>query len=123
MIERIEDIHTKLHLQPLRYVIAFSQAQGEILDCGTNKSIAAKIAEVLGSGNTVSAAVQGTRYLERAEVQELARSMSAGKGIAHQVRTSEEFKASIEVAFKQIIQVEGLSGAHGQYSICRPSRS
>src|ERR1700694_2531167 len=49
--------------------------------------------------------------------------MSAGEGIADQIRTSEELEAAIEIAFEQIVQVKGLSGTHREYAVCGPPGS
>jgi hypothetical protein len=109
MVEQVIEIRPKLDGQPFRQLCVLGQAEVEVLVSRPPKSVAAKVAEVLTSRATLGCSIEVARYLECREVKDLAGRSGPGKRIAYQVGTPEEFAAAVEVAFKQIVDIVGLS--------------
>src|SRR5258708_15909741 len=109
MIEQIEDVHAYLHLHPFTQVVILDDAEIKVPVVRSTKSVAAQIPKVLRTRNTVAHGVQRARHFECRDVQKAVRCVCASEGISHEVGPAKEFAASIEVAFKQIIDVEGLA--------------
>src|SRR5437868_12417904 len=110
MVEQIEYVYPKLHLDVFAQLVVFHQAEIEILEAGADIGVASYISEVLRSRNAVAARIERARHLEGREVQEIVGRRGAGERIANHVRTAKEFAAAVEVAFKQIVDVEWLTG-------------
>src|SRR5437016_5901170 len=109
MVERIEYVNPKLHLQPLSDRRSLGQAEVQVRIIRSHESVTAKVAKVFGARNAVSTAIQGAGYLQGAEVEQLAWPAGAGQWVSNYIGTTEELAAAVEVALKQIIYVVGLS--------------
>src|SRR5258706_9317310 len=123
MIEEIKDVHPNLHLHALAEVVVLYHAEVEVPIMRPNQSVAPETPKVLRARYTVTRCVERAGDLERREVQKAVRRVCAGKRISHQVRPAKEFTAAVEVAFKQIVDVERLAGGERQYAVDGPSRT
>src|SRR5437763_15193526 len=104
MVERIEYVNPKLHLQSLSDRRSLGQAEVEVRVIRPHERVTAKIAKVLGARNAVSTAVQSAWYLQGAQVEQLACPAGTGQGVSNYIGTSEELAAAVEIAFKKVSQ-------------------
>ena len=121
MIEEIVNIESQLHGNALSKLGVFGQAEIKVLEVRADKSVSAKIAEVLVAVAAVECCIDVAGDLKRGQIQNLIGQFSAGKWISDDVRPTEELAAAVEVAFKQVAHIEWLPGGETENAIKRPS--
>jgi hypothetical protein len=121
MIEEVVNIESQLHCNAFSELGVLGQAEIKVLEVRADKSIAAKIAEMLVAIATVERCIDVAGDLKRGEIQYLAKSLGAGEWISDKVRPAKEFAAAVEVAFKKIVHIEWLPRGKTENTIQRPS--
>src|SRR3981081_2282971 len=112
MIEEIKNVHANLQLQVLSQVIVLCHTEIEVPIMRAHQSVAPQIPKVLRSRNAVTRRVERAGDFESCEVQKAVRRVFTGERISHQVGPAKEFTAAVEVALKQIVDVERLTGSN-----------
>ena len=92
MIEEVVNIETQLHCNTLRELGVLGQTEIKVLEVRADKSVAAKIAEVLIAVATIERGVDVARDLKCGQVQNLIGQFGAGKWISDDVRPPQRIR-------------------------------